>query len=76
MFDQQLQSVHYQSPPWSIHYPELVHIFDDHPCIPVYNTVQYNHYCHGEFIDISAEQAKDWLDIVNNNTDYCGLLHM
>lgn len=71
MFDQQLQSVHYQSPPWSTHYPELVHIFDDHPCVPVYNVVENNTYCHGKFIDITAEEAEEWLDTVANNTEIC-----
>ena len=33
MFQQQLESVNYQNPPWSLEYPELVHIFQDHPCI-------------------------------------------
>ena len=27
MFEKQLDSVHYKSPPWSTHYPELVKIF-------------------------------------------------
>ena len=73
VFDQQLQSVHYQSPPWSTHYPELVHIFDDHPCVPVYNTVQDNQYCLGEFIDITQAQAQEWLDTVLNNTQNCSI---
>ncbi|CAI8007342.1 hypothetical protein GBAR_LOCUS5158 [Geodia barretti] len=70
-FDQQLQSVHYQSPPWSVHYPQLVHIFQDHPCVPVYNTVEDNQYCHGEFIDVTAEETREWLDTVANNTIHC-----
>ena len=72
-FYQQLQSVHYQSPPWSVHYPQLVHIFQDHPCVPVYNTVEDNQYCHGEFIDVTAEETREWLDTVANNTIHCWL---
>ena len=71
MFDQQLQSVHYQSPPWSTHYPQLVGIFKDHPCVPVYNVVANNTYCGGNFIDISMGQAKTWLDTVANNSVKC-----
>lgn len=73
MFDQQLQSVNYQQPPWSTHYPELVNIFKDHPCVPVYNDVENNVYCNadGEFIDVSSTQIEDWLDIVENNTEKC-----
>ena len=71
MFQQQLESVNYQNPPWSLEYPELVHIFQDHPCIPVYNVVANNTYCGGTFIDISAEQAKEWLDTVANNSMKC-----
>ena len=71
MFQQQLESVNYQNPPWSLEYPVLVHIFQDHPCIPVYNVVANNTYCGGTFIDISAEQAKEWLDTVANNSMKC-----
>lgn len=70
MFEDQLKSVNYQNPPWSTHYPELVNIFKDHPCIPVYNEVTSNTYCGKEFIDISADQAKQWMDTVTNNTKF------
>jgi len=71
MFQQQLEAVHYQNPPWSLQYPELVHIFQDHPCVPVYNEVVDNTYCGGTFIDISTDQAKQWLDTVANNSMKC-----
>jgi len=32
MFKHQLEAVHYQNPPWSLQYPELVHIFQDCRC--------------------------------------------
>lgn len=68
MFEQQLKSVNYQNPPWSTHYPELTNIFEDHPCVPVYNEVTDNTYCGGTFIDISPDQSKEWIDTVTNNT--------
>lgn len=68
MFEDQLKSVNYQNPPWSTHYPELVNIFKDHPCIPVYNEVTDSEYCGKEFIDISPDQIKQWMDTVTNNT--------
>lgn len=70
MFEQQLKSVNYQNPPWSTHYPELVNIYKDHPCVPVYNEIVDNTYCGEKFIDISTDQAKDWLDTVTNNTKF------
>ncbi|XP_062523158.1 uncharacterized protein LOC134197826 isoform X2 [Corticium candelabrum] len=73
MFDQQLQSVNYQQPPWSTHYPELVNIFKDHPCIPVYNEVENNVYCNadGKFIDATSQDTQKWMDTVKNNTENC-----
>ena len=70
-FNQQLDSVHYQSPPWSTHYPELVDIYQDHPCVPVYNIITNNTYCGGQFIDITPQEAQQWLDTVANNTQTC-----
>ncbi|XP_065842378.1 uncharacterized protein [Oscarella lobularis] len=73
-FEQQLKGVNYQEPPWSTQYPELVHIFDDHPCVPVYNVVENNTYCnHGtsKFIDASDAQVKGWMDSVENNVQKC-----
>ena len=70
MFEDQLKSVNYQNPPWSTHYPELVNIFKDHPCTPVYNEVTDSEYCGEEFIDISADQIKQWMDTVANNTKF------
>ena len=61
MFEQQLKSVNWQSPPWSIHYPEMKNIMEDRPCVPVYNKVTNNSYCQGKFIDASDEDIKKWM---------------
>eukprot|EP00118_Oscarella_pearsei_P002836 m.11847 g.11847 ORF g.11847 m.11847 type:complete len:635 (+) comp23645_c0_seq2:250-2154(+) len=73
MFEQQLKSVNYQQPPWSTAYPELLDIFDDHPCVPVHNVVKDNVYCNqqGKFIDASDSQVKQWMDTVENNVEKC-----
>ncbi|XP_065903276.1 uncharacterized protein [Dysidea avara] len=69
-FEQQLNSVNYQQPPWSQHYPFLVNIFNDHPCVPVYNNITDNTYCHtGQFTDLSTDNAKQWIDNVINNKE-------
>ena len=71
-FEQQLNSVNYQQPPWSQHYPFLVNIFNDHPCVPVYNNITDNTYCHtGQFTDLSTDNAKQWIDNVINNKANC-----
>ena len=73
MFDQQLKSVNWQQPPWSTHYPELVNIFQDHPCVPAYNNISHNEYCRSMFIDITAKEWNQWLTIVDDNTNTCQL---
>ena len=72
MFEEQLKSVNYQQPPWSQHYPFLVNIFNDHPCVPVYNNITDNIYCNTEqFTDLSADNAKQWMDVLMNNKEKC-----
>lgn len=73
MFDQQLQSVNYQHPPWSTHYPELVNIFKDHPCIPAYNLVEDNEYCNTTetFIDATSQEIDQWMSTVHDNLEIC-----
>jgi len=73
-FNQQLDSVHYQQPPWSTHYPNLVNIFNDHPCLPVNNTVVDNVYCPtsgGKFTNVSPQQISSWYDKFENNVEKC-----
>eukprot|EP01046_Picozoa_sp_COSAG06_P020940 COSAG06_NODE_1554_length_9117_cov_3.864050_1_plen_1209_part_00 len=47
-FKTKLEALHYQQPPWSTRFPELVHIFEDHPCVPVYNNISGT--CSGQCI--------------------------
>lgn len=67
-FEQELLSYNYQQPPWSVHYPSLVGIMDDHPCVPVHNAIYNNQYCGGNFTDVSASEASVWLDVFTNNS--------
>jgi hypothetical protein len=70
-FEQQLQSVNYQQPPWSIRYPELINIMKDHPCVPVYNDIENNTYTNStKFFDVPDTSLKTWLDTQRNNTEY------
>ena len=61
------------------HYPELVHIYDDHPCVPVYNEITGNRYCHkdsatgGNFINQNDTTIQSWLSHAANNTEDASL---
>jgi hypothetical protein len=46
-FQQDLDQFNYQEPPWSTEYPWLVNVFNNSPCTPVGNIIQYNLYCNG-----------------------------
>eukprot|EP01120_Amphizonella_sp_Union-15-10_P000185 TRINITY_DN10222_c0_g1_i1.p1 TRINITY_DN10222_c0_g1~~TRINITY_DN10222_c0_g1_i1.p1 ORF type:complete len:150 (-),score=8.81 TRINITY_DN10222_c0_g1_i1:52-501(-) len=70
-FQQQLESVNYQHPPYSTEYPGIANIFEDHPCVPVYNVIEDNVYCGGQFIDVSPSDISEWLDTVRNNFPKC-----
>ena len=72
MFEQQLKSVNWTQPPWSIQYPKLGNIMKDHPCIPVYNIIENNRCCQSkQFIDASDGDLNKWLITVKNNTITC-----
>ena len=49
-FKTQLEAVHYRQPPWSVRFPELVDVFEDHPCIPVNNDISDNTCKHCTFL--------------------------
>jgi hypothetical protein len=74
-----LESLHYQQPPYSTAYPELVNIFNasSHPCVPVGNTITNNRYCHthssggGKFVTHTATQIEAWFSSISNNTEHC-----
>eukprot|EP00937_MAST-01D_sp_MAST-1D-sp2_P005041 g5041.t1 len=72
-----LDSLNYTQPPYATRYPELKGIYSDHPCLPVYNVIADNRFCHtrspkgGQFIDRDAETVKSWLSTLSNNTEDC-----
>lgn len=76
-FYHDLERYHYQQPPYSVKYPEIVNIFDDHPCVPVGNEIHDNVYCHehskagAEFIDKTPAQVTAWFSKLYNNTEHC-----
>lgn len=71
-FIEELRSLNYQQPPWSVHYPELVNITSEFPCVPVYNSVTAN--CQsgsGNFTDFTAEEAADWKETIQSAVPSC-----
>eukprot|EP00051_Salpingoeca_urceolata_P010906 m.134011 g.134011 ORF g.134011 m.134011 type:complete len:686 (-) comp16903_c0_seq2:1300-3357(-) len=72
IFEQELEKVNYTQPPWSTHYPDIVNITKDHPCVPVYNSVVDNTYCRAaRFTDVSTANQKAWLENYANNVEKC-----
>ena len=76
-FKNELNALHYSSPPYATHYPELVNIFDDTPCVPTHNRVENNTYCHarsaggGKFIDRNASVIEGWHSTLLGNIEHC-----
>ena len=72
-----LQQLDYTNPPYSTRYPELLTIFEDSPCVPVYTVIEDNRYCHtnskggGRFLDATDAQVKSWKSTSTNNTEDC-----
>ena len=74
-----LEAVRYQSPPWSVVFPEVVDIYKDHPCVPVGNIIEDNTWCHKNsppgatpsFLDRNASVIKSWLSMSSNNVENC-----
>ena len=72
-----LDAANYTSPPYSTHYPELVNVYDDHPCVPAYNVIEDNKYCHegskagARFIDRDDDTIRSWLSFASNNVEDC-----
>ena len=64
-----LEAVHYQSPPYSEAFPELVRIYDDQPCVPVYNSISNNAFCGSAsaLINRDAATIASWKSIAENN---------
>jgi hypothetical protein len=77
-----LRAVHYQEPPWSTVHPEIVHIQEDRPCKPVYNTIRNFTFCHEDahrdnwFLsgDTSVAELLLWdniFDSIQHNPSLC-----
>ena len=47
-----MEAVHYNQPPYSTKYPELLTLYDDQPTIPKYNTVTQNVSYGGRWLDV------------------------
>lgn len=80
---QGLLSVNFLSPPWSVHFPELVSIPSNWPCAPVFNRISGNSWCPSRlpvpggngtrfdnFTDFSDEVGP-WLEMVYDNSRWC-----
>ena len=75
-FKAQLEAVHYQQPPWSTRFPELVDIFaEGDPCVPVDNDISDNTYCHQGslnktgplgFTNVDADTVRSWMSTMSN----------
>ena len=73
-----LNAVKYTQPPWATAFPEVVDIYDEHPCTPVGNVIEDNTYCHagssagkGTFIDRTESTIRSWLSSISNNREAC-----
>ena len=75
-----LEALHYQQPPYSTHYPEIVNIYDDHPCVPIRNVIEDNIWCHSGSLNVSKQAAfinhdeatvLSWMSEMSNNRQVC-----
>ena len=72
-----LAAVNYKQPPYATRYPEIVNIYEDHPCLPVGNVIENNRWCHrgskpgAQFVDRSDETIRGWLSEASNNVEDC-----
>ena len=60
-----LEAMPYQKPPWSLRYPQLVHILQDDPMAPKGNVVARNICVGGRWGDIE-EKARKYAEFQNN----------
>jgi hypothetical protein len=67
---QELLDVHYQQPPYSTAFPEIVTTLDRRPCTPVNNSFVNNFACNTSvYIDASLADLAAWGDVFANNTN-------
>ena len=76
-FKNALDALDYTQPPYATHYPELVGIFETEPCVPVFNRVVNNTWCHTNspasagFINQNASVIQGWNSTLEGNTEKC-----
>ena len=74
-FHASLEALNWQHPPYAVHYPEIVDIYEEKPCVPVFNVIADNTYCHkksragGKFIDRDASTISDWGSRIHGNRE-------
>ena len=72
-----LRDINYTFPPFATRFPEVVDIYDNHPCVPVGNVIEDNVYCHAEspggggFINQADDVVTKWLSTISNNREDC-----
>jgi hypothetical protein len=69
---QQLYSVNYTQPPYSVAYPPIVSTLQDRPCVPVGNVVSNNTCttCKLGFLSQSTATISSWGSTAANNTEH------
>jgi hypothetical protein len=63
-----LKAVHYDQPPYSVRYPELVGLLDDHPAVPKGNRVYRNIRVGGRWLDLLDGLEEKDIDLKDNFT--------
>lgn len=70
-----LEALNWQHPPYSVQYPEIVNIYEERPCVPVFNVIANNTFCHkkshsgGKFIDRNASTIASWGSSIYGNRE-------
>jgi hypothetical protein len=61
-FQAELEKYHFQQPPWSIRYPELVSTFQNNPCAPANNAIQDLQFCWSNHPNASSpSSSSSWI---------------
>jgi hypothetical protein len=60
-FQTELENYHFQQPPWSIRYPELVSMFQDDPCAPANNVIHDFQFCWSNHSNASSPTPSSWI---------------
>jgi hypothetical protein len=74
-FHTSLEALNWQQPPYSVRYPEIVDIYQQRPCTPVFNVIADNTFCHGKskaggaFIDRDAKTVAGWGSEMHGNRE-------